>query len=118
LFAVAILLLSIGSVVAAEPAPAAGAAPKKNFELKIIRVQNTFQAIRLKSSTGETWLVSKDHFERIPETGVLPAGAYDVQLITDDTNWMAFRIERVSGATWQLRGNRWIKIKEGEEKAP
>jgi hypothetical protein len=112
------VLLSIGSVVAADPAATERPAPKKDFELKIIRVQNTFQAIRLKNSTGETWLISKDHFERIPEAGVLPAGAYDVQLITDDANWMAFRIERITGATWQLRGNRWIKIKEGEEKAP
>jgi hypothetical protein len=96
-----------------EPMPAAKG---KQFELRLIRVGKTFQSIRFNVSTGETWTIVEDKYEKVPETGPLPAGDYDVTLVTDDSDWMAFRIDRVSGTTWQLRGNKWVKVKEPEEK--
>jgi hypothetical protein len=92
------------------------AAQKKGYELRIIRVGNTFQGIRFNVRTGESWTLSGDRFEKLPETTPVPAGEYEVTLITDDTNWMAFRIDRRTGATWQMRGNRWVQFKEPNDK--
>src|SRR5262245_22075439 len=72
----------------------------KGFELRVIRLGNTFQALRLNVRTGESWTIAGDQYEKVPETGPVPAGDYDVTLVTDDTNWMAFRIDRLTGATW------------------
>lgn len=92
--------------------------PRKDYELRVIRVANSFQAVRFKNSTGESWVMVADRYDKIPETGNVPAGDYDISLITDDTNWMAFRIDRLSGATWQLRDNKWNKVKEPGQKGP
>jgi hypothetical protein len=97
----------------AEPMPPAKG---KQFELRLIRVGNTFQSIRFNVITGESWRMAGDKYEKVPESGEVPAGDYDIQLVTDDTDWMAFRIDRVSGTTWQMRGNKWIKVKEPGEK--
>ena len=98
---------------AEKPVPAAQA---KRFELRVIRVGNTFQSMRFNAVTGESWIMSVDKYEKVPEPARIPAGEYEVTLITDGTNWMAFRIDKLSGSTWQLRGNRWIKVKEPDEK--
>jgi hypothetical protein len=103
---------------AAQKGEAAPAQKRADYELRIIRVGNTFQGVRFKVSSGEAWLMAGSKYEKIPETGPIPAGDYDIALITDDTNWMAFRIDRLTGATWQLRNNKWNKVKEPEEKAP
>jgi hypothetical protein len=79
-------------------------------------VGNTFQGIRFKVGTGESWTMATDRFEKVPETGPVPPGHYDINLVTDDSNWIAFRIDRRSGATWLLRGNKWLQVKEPEEK--
>jgi len=89
---------------------------RKDYELRIIRVGNTFQGVRFKVSSGESWVMEGDKYEKIPEAAPVPAGEYDITLVTDDTNWMAFRIDRLSGATWQLRNNKWMKVKEPEDK--
>jgi hypothetical protein len=100
---------------AADPAPA----PKKpEYELRIIRVGNTFQGVRFKVGTGESWYIDREKYVAIAETGPVAAGDFDVTLVTDDTNWMAFRIDRVSGATWQMRNNKWNKVKEADDKGP
>jgi hypothetical protein len=118
--ALLVCLLVFGVVrIAWAPAAALGqkeepVRKRSEYELRLIRVGNTFQGIRFKSTTGETWRMDGDRFEKIPESGPIPAGDYEVTLVTDDTNWMAFRIDRVSGATWQMRGNKWHKVKEPE----
>jgi hypothetical protein len=90
--------------------------PKRGeYELRIIRVGNTFQGVRFKSTTGESWVMIADKYEKVPDDD-LPAGDYDVTLVTDDTNWMAFRIDRRTGATWQLRDGKWMKVKEPDKK--
>jgi hypothetical protein len=99
-------------VLEAEPMPQ----PKGKFELRMIRVGKTFQAIRFNVTTGETWRMVGDKYEKVPETDAIPAGDYDVTLVTDDTEWMAFRIDRVSGTTWQMRGEKWHKVKEPDPK--
>jgi hypothetical protein len=90
-------------------------APKKDYELRIIGVGNMFQGIRFKVSTGQSWQLAGDKYEKVAETGPVPPGDFDVTLITDDTNWMGFRIDRRTGATWLLRDKRWVKFKEPEE---
>jgi hypothetical protein len=102
------------SAVAQKADPPAAKAKEKEYELRIIRVGNTFQGIRFKVGTGETWLMNGDKYDKLPESGALPAGDYDVMLVTDDTNFIAFRIDRQSGATWQLRERKWVKMKEPE----
>ena len=118
-----LLVLLIASAApfagAAQPAqkPAGAPAAKgKEYELRLVRVGNTFQSVRFKVRSGEAWTMNGDRYTKIPETGPVPAGDYDVTLVTDDTNWMAFRIDRVSGTTWQLRNNKWVPVKEPDEK--
>jgi len=89
--------------------------PKNDYELRIIRVGKTFQGVRFKVSTGQSWTLAGDKFEKVAESGPVPPGDYDIQLITDDMNWMGFRIDRRTGATWALRDQRWVKFKEPEE---
>jgi hypothetical protein len=101
--------------IAQDPKPAP--TQKKDYELRIIRMGNTFQAVRFKPATGESWTMKGDSYEKIPETGPVPAGDYDIILVTDDTNWMAFRIDGRTGATWQLRGNRWNRVTEPRPEA-
>jgi hypothetical protein len=100
---------------AADPAPAA---KKGDYEFRLIRVGNTFQGVRFKVATGESWYIDRDKYVAIAEAGPVATGDFDITLVTDDTNWMAFRIDRLSGATWQMRGNKWIKVKEPDEKSP
>ncbi len=103
-------------------APTASAQPEKpadkeRFELRIIRVGNTFQGLRFKTTTGESWQLVVDKFEKVPETGPVPPGEYEIKLVTDDNDWTAFRIERKTGLTWQLKNRKWVKFKEpGEDK--
>lgn len=97
----------------ADPMPAQ---KRKEHELRIIRVGNTFQGVRFKTATGEAWMMVGDKFEKLAESGPVPAGDYDITLVTDDTNWMAFRIDHATGATWQLRNNKWVKVKEPDDK--
>ena len=121
------IVLFLGAVCACGMAPgpqralAQKSEPKAekrtDFELRTIRVGKTFQGVRFKISTGESWVIDGDDYAKIPDAA-LPAGEYDVTLITDDSNWMAFRIDRVTGTTWLLRNNKWVKIKEPAEKPP
>jgi hypothetical protein len=110
-----------GLVLLAEPTPAQdGKAPAEDrtYELRLIRVGNTFHAIRFKVATGESWVMNGDKYDKVPETGPVPPGNYDIRLITDDKNWMAFRIDRRSGLTWQMQGDKWKKVKEPDAKTP
>jgi hypothetical protein len=111
-------LAGIGGPARADKADAPPATKTRDYELRIIRVGNTFQGVRFKVSTGESWSMEGDKWTAIPETGQVAAGDFDVTLVTDDTNWMAFRIDRLSGAAWQLRGNKWRKVKEPDDKSP
>jgi hypothetical protein len=96
----------------ADPPPAE---KKKEYEFRLIRVTDRFEAVRFKVATGESWYIDGDKFVKIPETGEVPAGDYDIQLVTDDKDWMGFRIDRISGTTWKLTGNKWVKLKEPEK---
>lgn len=116
LVAFAFALASVPQAAVAQKPEVAPAPKRKDYELRIIRVGNTFQSIRFKVSTGESWTMEGDKYTKIPETAPIPAGEYEITLITDDTNWMAFRIDRVTGATWQMRGNKWNKVKEPDDK--
>src|SRR5262245_61548436 len=101
----------------AQKAEPGGEQKRKDYELRTIRVGKTFQGVRFKISTGESWIIDGDEYTKIPEAAI-PAGEYDVTLITDDSNWMAFRIDRLTGTTWLLRNNKWVKVKEPAEKPP
>lgn len=111
-----LLALDFAAAQPVEPKPGLKIEPKmrRDYELRIIRVGNTFQGLRFRNSTGESWMLVTDKFEKIPETGFVPAGDYEITLITDDNNWMAFRIDRLTGATWQLKNRQWNKMKEPE----
>jgi hypothetical protein len=92
-------------------------ADKDRYELRVIRVGNTFQGLRFKTQSGESWQLVVDKYEKIPETGPVAAGDFEITLVTDDNDWTAFRIDRKSGVTWQLKNRKWVKFKEpGEDK--
>jgi hypothetical protein len=119
LFALLEIACACGAApVQAEKSKEAPAEKRKDYDLKVIRVGKTFQAMRLKVSTGESWIMDGEKYVKVPEAGAIPAGDYEITLVTDDTDWMAFRIDRQSGATWQLRGGKWAKVKEPEAKTP
>jgi hypothetical protein len=102
---------------AADKKPDPAPAPKRGeYELRLIRVGNTFQGMRFKVGTGESWILAGEKYEKVPDAAALPAGEYDITLITDDTNWMAFRIDRLTGTTWQLKDRKWVKMTEPADK--
>jgi hypothetical protein len=116
-------LLAAAAVWAAVPSPRPASAQqperpaaqgRKGYELRLIRVGNTFQSIRFKTETGESWIIVVNKYEKLPENGPVPPGDYDVTLITDGVIFMAFRIDRRTGATWQLKNRQWVKVKEPE----
>lgn len=86
----------------------------EDYELRILRVGDTFQGIRFRRTTGEAWQISVDRWEKIPEAAPVPAGNYDVLMIGTDMDFTAFRWDRATGATWHLKGRRWVKVKEPE----
>ena len=115
----ALAVVSLKPVALAQKKPDPQPVEKtKGFELRIIRLGNSFQAIRFNVSTGESWVMAGEKYDKIPETGPVPVGNYEVIMVADDANWMAFRIDRQSGTTWQLRGNKWLKLKEPGEVSP
>ena len=90
------------------------AEPKKQYELRIIRVGDTFRGIRFMPGSGETWKMAGDKWEALPESEKLPAGNYDVTLIATGDKFIALRLNRNTGATWLLKdgAGAWSKIKE------
>jgi hypothetical protein len=90
---------------------------KDRYELRVIRVGNTFQGLRFKVTTGESWQLVVDKYEKNTETGPVAPGDFDIKLVTDDNDWTAFRIDRKTGLTWQLKNRKWVRFKEpGEDK--
>ena len=79
---------------AVPPAAAQLPAEQDRYELRIIRVGTTFQGLRFKTATGDSWQLVVAHYENIPETGPLAPGDSETTLVTDDNDWTAFRIDR------------------------
>ncbi len=111
-FATSCVLAGQGELAVAADPPAQ---KSKDYELRVIRVGDSYQAIRFKANTGESWFIDDEKFVKIPETGDVPAGDFDIKLITDDKDYIALRIDRTSGATWLLRNRKWSKIAEPKE---
>jgi hypothetical protein len=86
----------------------------KNFEIRIIRMGESYQAIRFKPATGESWLANGDKWEKIPEAAAVPAGDYEVLLVATDQDFAALRYDRNTGTTWRLKGRKWVKMEEPE----
>jgi hypothetical protein len=81
-------------------------------KFRMIQVGGTYQGIRFKPTTGETWQIYESRWFSIPEPGRVPPGNYEVTLLATDDGFTAFRLDRTTGATWQLKNRRWIKINE------
>jgi hypothetical protein len=86
--------------------------PPKNFEMRTVRVGNTFQGIRFKPATGETWLINGRMWDKIEETGAVPAGDYDIFMVATEQDFTAFRFDHLTGATWHLQNRKWVKVQE------
>jgi hypothetical protein len=93
---------------------AAAGAKGQNFDLRLVRVGDTFQGIRFKPATGESWLIAGTKWVAIDETDKdkVPAGDYDIKMVSTDQDFTAFRFDRGTGATWQLKARKWVKIEE------
>src|SRR5262249_8873879 len=88
------------AVAAGEVAPA--------FQLRIVRVGDTYQGLRFHSTTGEAWQIGGEQWRKVPEMDAPPAGEYDITVIPTDSGFIAVRFERVAGATWLLRNKQWV----------
>src|SRR5262245_40269148 len=91
----------------AKPAPA-----RKAYEVRTIRVGDTYQGIRFKPATGETWQLAGEKWQALAETAAVPAGDYDVILIPTEETFLGIRVDRTTGATWLLRNRKWAPVKE------
>ncbi|GIW79552.1 MAG: hypothetical protein KatS3mg105_1359 [Gemmatales bacterium] len=89
----------------------------KNYEIRLVRVGNTFQGIRFRPATGEAWQIVVDKWESIRESDAapLPSGDYDVVLVAGENDLTAFRFDHVTGATWILQGRKWVRVREAKE---
>src|ERR1043166_4228435 len=87
----------------------------KNFEVRIVKVGDSYQAIRIRIRTGETWTAEGTKWLKIADAGPIPAGDYDVLLVATEKDYSAIRYDRVSGSSWLLRGgDKWVKMTEPE----
>jgi hypothetical protein len=110
--------LPIGRAAASEPlkrqvavgqeAPVAS----KPYAMRLVRVGDSYQGVRFKPATGQTWQIVAGRWDPIAEDEVAPAGDYDVTLIATDKDFTAVRLERVTGATWLLQARKWNRVKE------
>ena len=113
---VAIAIL-VGGAFLAQPSLGQGEKPpaSKAFEVRIIRVGESYQAIRFKVKTGESWTADGGKWLKIADAGPIPAGDYEVLLVATDKDFSAMRYDRVSGTSWLLRGgDKWVKMTEPE----
>jgi hypothetical protein len=91
----------------ADEKPAAG----KGYELRIVAVGDTYNGIRFKPTTGESWKVLNGRWEKLEEAAAPPAGDYDVVLIPAEV-LLAVRIDRATGSCWLLTKGKWNPVKE------
>ena len=101
-----------GGRAAGQEADRAAAPARKGYELRMLGVGNTYQGMRFKLATGETWQIAGGRWLKIPEAGPLPAGDYDVLLIPAGESFLAVRIDRSGGATWLFQARRWNRVGE------
>ncbi len=78
-------------------------AGRKDYELRLFRAGRAFEGIRFRVSTGETWVMAGDRYEKVAEADAVPAGDYDVSLLADEDHSVVFRLDRFSGTTWLLK---------------
>ena len=77
------------------------AAPAKGYELRIVTHGDTYNGIRFKPTTGESWKILNGRWEKLDEAAAPPAGDYDITLIPAEV-LLAVRIDRATGTTWLL----------------
>jgi hypothetical protein len=85
---------------------------RKPFEVRMLKLGDTYQGVRFKPATGETWQIRGDKWEKLAEGEAPPAGEYDVILIPAGEIFVALRLERATGATWLMAARKWNRIKE------
>lgn len=85
---------------------------RKPFEVRLVRIGETYQGIRFKPATGEAWQIRGDKWDKLAEGEAPLAGDYDVILILADEKLLSLRVERATGATWLLGAGKWNRIKE------
>jgi len=88
------------------------AAKSKKFELRIVRLRDTYQGFRFRPDTGESWQISKEGWIKMAEADPVPVAKYDLLLVTTEENLTVFRVDRASGHTWQLQARLWVKYDE------
>jgi hypothetical protein len=100
------------------PASARKADPpteRSPYELRTVRVGNTFQCIRFKPASGESWILAEQKWQPMEESGPIPAGDYDITLVATDEAFTALRFDRKTGTAWLLRGRKWVRVQEPKE---
>lgn len=86
-------------------------APAKGYELRIVAHGDTYNGIRFKPTTGESWKILNGRWEKLEEAAEPPAGDYDVVIIPAQV-LIAVRIDRATGSCWLLTKGKWNPVKE------
>jgi hypothetical protein len=110
----------LGMAILAQPSAGQGEKPKpppekttSAFEVRIIRVGESYQAIRFKVKSGESWYANGGQWAKIADPEKIPAGSYEVLLVATEKDFSAMRFDRVTGTSWLLRGgDKWVKMTE------
>jgi hypothetical protein len=99
-------LVGVGPARAADDKPAVG-----KYELRVVAHGDTYNGIRFKPTTGESWKVINGRWEKLDEAAAPPAGDYDVIIIPAEI-LLAVRIDRATGSCWLLTKDKWNPVKE------
>jgi hypothetical protein len=106
--AVAVL---VGWLMCIERAAADEKPAAKGYELRIVAHGDTYNGIRFKPTTGESWKILNGKWEKLEEVAAPPAGDYDVTVIPAEI-LLAVRIDRATGTSWLLTKDKWNPVKE------
>ncbi len=86
------------------------------FKLQMVKIGNTYQGLKHKLATGETWQIFDDAWVKVVEPAPCPAGDYQITLIPSEMGFNAIRIERQTGATALMSSvkQKWLPVGEAK----
>jgi hypothetical protein len=107
-------LVAAAGVIAQE---AAEPAPGPKYDLRIVRVGDTYQGFRFRPDTGESWQIVTLSWRKVAEADPLPAGKYDILLNVEGDNLLPIRVDHKTGHAWFLQARQWVQYDEAQPPA-
>ena len=91
-------------------------APGPKYDLRIVRVGDTYQGFRFRPDTGESWQIVKLDWRKVTEGDQLPAGKYDILLNVAEDSLLPIRVDHKTGHAWFLQARQWVRYDEADAK--